>query len=114
MLLEENVSGFSRRFAARRRRGNRELQPALLPRQPIRFDTIADAELADRLGQIIAHRALGQVQLLGDLDSGHPFASEAQHLSVFTGLTGSDPVGISFPAPLSIDEASDALDAYTS
>ena len=41
-------------------------------------------------------------------------ASEAQHLSVFTGLAGGDPVGISFPAPLSIDEASDALDAYTS
>jgi hypothetical protein len=41
-------------------------------------------------------------------------ASEAQHLSVVTGLTGRDPVGISFPAPLSIDEASDALDTYTS
>ncbi|HEV8104550.1 MAG TPA: ferritin-like domain-containing protein [Gaiellaceae bacterium] len=41
-------------------------------------------------------------------------ASEAQHLSAFTGLTGRDPVGISFPEPLSIDEASDALDAYTS
>ena len=41
-------------------------------------------------------------------------ASEAQHLSVFTELLGRDPVGISFPAPLSIDEASDALDAYTS
>lgn len=41
-------------------------------------------------------------------------ASEAQHLSIFTGLTGRNPVGISFPAPLSIDDASDALDAYTS
>ena len=41
-------------------------------------------------------------------------ASEAQHLSVFTELPGGDPVGISFPAPLSIDEASNALDAYTS
>jgi hypothetical protein len=41
-------------------------------------------------------------------------ASEAQHLSVFTELLGGDPVGISFPAPLSIDEASNALDAYAS
>ena len=41
-------------------------------------------------------------------------ASEAQHLSVFTELLGGDPVGISFPAPLSIDEASNALDAYSS
>lgn len=41
-------------------------------------------------------------------------ASEAQHLGAFTALTGRNPVGISFPAPLSIDEASDALDTYTS
>lgn len=41
-------------------------------------------------------------------------ASEAEHLSVLTRLQGGDPVGISFPNPLAIDEASDALDAYTS
>jgi hypothetical protein len=41
-------------------------------------------------------------------------ASEAQHLSVFTELLGGDPVGISFPAPLSIEDASNALDAYSS
>ena len=41
-------------------------------------------------------------------------ASEAEHLSVFTRLLGGDPVGISFPDALTIDEASDALDAYTS
>jgi hypothetical protein len=41
-------------------------------------------------------------------------ASEAEHVSVFTGLSGGDPVGISFPAALTIDEASNALDAYTS
>jgi rubrerythrin len=41
-------------------------------------------------------------------------ASEAEHLSVFTRLAGGDPVGVSFPNALTIDEASDALDAYTS
>jgi Ferritin-like domain len=41
-------------------------------------------------------------------------ASEAEHLSVFTRLSGGDPVGISFPAALTIDEASNALDAYSS
>jgi hypothetical protein len=41
-------------------------------------------------------------------------ASEAQHLSVLNELLGRDPVGNSFPSPLSIDEASDALDTYTS
>jgi hypothetical protein len=41
-------------------------------------------------------------------------ASEAQHLSVFTELAGSDPFGISFPSPLTIEQASDVLDAYTS
>jgi ferritin-like protein len=41
-------------------------------------------------------------------------ASEADHLSVFTRLSGGNPVGTSFPDALSIDEASNALDAYTS
>ena len=41
-------------------------------------------------------------------------ASEAEHLSVFTRLSGGSPVGISFPSALTIDEASNALDAYTS
>ena len=41
-------------------------------------------------------------------------ASEAEHLSVFTQLSGADPVGISFPNALTIDEASNALDAYSS
>ena len=39
-------------------------------------------------------------------------ASEAQHLSVLNRLAGAAPIGISFPAPLTIDEASDALDAF--
>jgi hypothetical protein len=41
-------------------------------------------------------------------------ASEAEHLSAFTRLSGGDPVGISFPNGLTIEEASNALDAYTS
>jgi hypothetical protein len=41
-------------------------------------------------------------------------ANEAEHLSVFTRLSGGNPVGISFPDALTIDEASNALDAYIS
>lgn len=41
-------------------------------------------------------------------------ASEAQHLSVFARLAGKDPLGVSFPTALTIDEASNALDAFTS
>jgi hypothetical protein len=41
-------------------------------------------------------------------------ASEAEHLSVITRLSGAEPVGISFPAALTIDEASNAMDAYAS
>jgi hypothetical protein len=40
--------------------------------------------------------------------------NEAEHLSVFTRLSGTDPVGISFPASSTIDEASDALDSFSS
>lgn len=41
-------------------------------------------------------------------------ASEAQHLSIFTAFSGGNPVGVSFPNPLPIDEASGALDGFTS
>jgi hypothetical protein len=41
-------------------------------------------------------------------------ASEAQHLSMFSRLSGRDPIGISFPSPLTIDEASNAFDAFAS
>lgn len=40
-------------------------------------------------------------------------ASEAEHLSVLSRLSGGDPVGISFPNALAIDEASNALDVYS-
>ena len=41
-------------------------------------------------------------------------ASEAEHLSVITRLSGAEPIGISFPVVLTIDEASNAMDAYAS
>jgi hypothetical protein len=41
-------------------------------------------------------------------------ASEAEHLSVLRRMAGSKPIGISFPDALSIDDASNALDAFTS
>jgi len=41
-------------------------------------------------------------------------ANEAQHLSLFTGLLENRLLGVSLPLPLDIDEASDALGAYTS
>jgi hypothetical protein len=48
----------------------------------------------------------------GDLAYAPIAASEAQHLSLFMQHAGHDPIGISFPAALRIDEASDALDAF--
>jgi hypothetical protein len=41
-------------------------------------------------------------------------ASEAEHLSVLTRIAGGKPIGVSFPDALSIDDASNALDAFTS
>lgn len=41
-------------------------------------------------------------------------ASESQHLGLVSRMSGGDPVGISFPDALSIDEVSDALDSFTS
>ena len=41
-------------------------------------------------------------------------ASEAEHLSVLARFSGRDPVGISFPEARSIEETSNALDAYIS
>lgn len=61
---------------------------------------------------------LGAVGALQSSAFKQPFAriaaSEAQHLSLFEGLLGRNAVGNSFPDPLSIDEASNALDLYTS
>jgi hypothetical protein len=41
-------------------------------------------------------------------------ASEAEHLGVLTQLAGATPFELSFPEVLTIEEASNALDAYTS
>jgi len=41
-------------------------------------------------------------------------ANEAEHLSVFMRLSGRSPIGIALPSPLTIDEASNALDVFTS
>jgi hypothetical protein len=41
-------------------------------------------------------------------------ANEAEHLSVFMRLSGRSPVGIALPRPLTIDEASNTLDVFTS
>ena len=41
-------------------------------------------------------------------------ANEAEHLSVFMRLSGRSPIGISLPRSLAIDQASNALDVFTS
>jgi hypothetical protein len=41
-------------------------------------------------------------------------ANEAEHLSLFASLIGRNRIGISFPNALTIDEASNALDAFSS
>jgi hypothetical protein len=41
-------------------------------------------------------------------------ANEAEHLSVFMRLSGRSPIGVSLPRPLTIDQASNALDVFTS
>ncbi len=71
--------------------------------------TVETASLGAYLGAVGAVQAAALKQPLARIA-----ASEAQHLSVFTQLLGGDPIGISFPAPLSIDEASNVLDAYSS
>ena len=58
----------------------RALQPPLLPRQPVGLDAVADAELADGFGQVVAHGAVREVELGGDLVRRQTFAGEAQGL----------------------------------
>ena len=41
-------------------------------------------------------------------------ASESQHLSVFSSLAANHPIGVSFPATIQYETASDVLDAYLS
>ena len=53
------------------------LQPPLLASQASRFRTVGGAELTDGFGEVIAHGALGEVDLLGDLGVGEAFAGDA-------------------------------------
>src|SRR4051812_11130057 len=64
-----------------RKRGMSPLKPPTLPRQAIGIDAVIGAELADGLGQIVAHGAGGQAELLGDLRRRQSFARQAQYLT---------------------------------
>ena len=75
--------GALERGSGRRRRVAHEdglLQPALLAGQAGGFDAVAGAEFADRLGQVVAYGARGQVEQRCDVACGQTIASEAQHL----------------------------------
>src|SRR5205807_437340 len=56
------------------------LQPTLGARQSRRLDAVLRAELADRLREVVAHGALGEVQLARDVGAALPVAGTAQHL----------------------------------
>jgi hypothetical protein len=79
---------------------------------------VSVAKLGVRLETVFLGAYLGAVDALQTNALKQPVAriaaSEAEHLSVFTRLAGGEPVGISFPVALTIDEASNALDAYAS
>ena len=76
------------------------------------------AKLGVTLETVFLGAYLGAVDALQTHSLEQPVAriatSEAQHLSLHMQMSGGDPIGISFPNALSIDEASNALDAYTS
>jgi hypothetical protein len=94
-------------------------------------DTLSDADLAyarllvgtELLAADFYTQAIASKQLSGDplkylkralFNEQEHYTSVSEHLSVLTRLSGGDPIGISFPPPLTIDEASSALDAFTS
>jgi hypothetical protein len=59
--------------------------------------------------------AIGGIQTTTLLQGIAQIAScEAQHLSYFTSVSGGKAFDLSFPPALTIDQASDAMDAYTS
>src|SRR5690606_5736576 len=57
----KNLLHWIRRTTARPAPRVHRSKPALLACQPIGLDPVADTELADRLGEIIAHGSIGQV-----------------------------------------------------
>jgi hypothetical protein len=78
----------------------------------------AIAQLGVRLESLSLGAYLGAVRALATPDfrnhAARAAASEAQHLSVFSGAVGGRRLGPPLPAALPIDHVSDALDAYTS
>src|SRR3546814_19081271 len=71
---------------------NAALQPALLARHPVGLDAVADAELADRLGQVVAHRAVREVELGGNVAGRPDLARPPQHLALAgVGRVGATP-----------------------
>ena len=52
-----------------------------MPRQSVSLDAIANSQLADGLRQIIAHGAVREIELRGDLACGQAFACQAQGLA---------------------------------
>src|SRR6185312_9774262 len=85
----------------------KNLQPAFLPRQPIRLDAVADAEFADRFGQIIAHGAVREVEFCGDVAGGLALAGEAQHLAF--AIVQRVGFGPGFQRQLRVDRATTAV-----
>ena len=76
------------------------------------------AKLGVRLEAAFMGAYLGAVEGLQTSALKQPLAqiaaNEAEHLSVFMRLSGRSPIGIALPRPLTIDEASNALDVFTS
>jgi hypothetical protein len=76
------------------------------------------AKLGVRLEAAFMGAYLGAVESLQTNALKQPVAqiaaNEAEHLSVFMRLSGRSPIGIALPRPLTIDEASNALDVFTS
>ena len=69
------------------------LEPAFGASQSCGFDAICSAQFADCFRQIIADRALGQVQGVGDVLRGEAFAGAPQDLAFAFGE------GVGFSAP---------------
>src|SRR5262249_55579514 len=61
------------------------LQPALLPRDPHRLGPVAHRQLLDSRGEVVADRALGEVEGLGEFGVGGAVGGGAQHLAFAIG-----------------------------
>jgi hypothetical protein len=76
------------------------------------------AKLGVRLESAFMGAYLGAVEGLQTNELKQPVAqiaaNEAEHFSAFMRLSGRSPIGIALPRPLTIDEASNALDVFTS